>query len=194
MCHLGQDCLIDSIFPCTSLPTLPLTAFLFLFRLRTTKKVNPLFPKMRTTLASATGLLFAVVTVNADVYMHNPRGSNNRLNERSANRNNGNRMFDSQVRHHSRFHLFLSSFGLGFEGVHSPMYAHVCFLNVDAAPEFVACKQPRGLFLAFRLDAKYERGLKKSRKTARDSVQLTRQSGTCVCGALWFNGQQFRLH
>lgn len=31
-------------------------------------------------------------------YMHNPRGSNNRLNERSANRNNGNRMFDSQVR------------------------------------------------------------------------------------------------
>eukprot|EP00056_Hartaetosiga_gracilis_P022713 m.32523 g.32523 ORF g.32523 m.32523 type:complete len:769 (+) comp9789_c0_seq1:45-2351(+) len=34
--------------------------------------------------------------VLGDVYMHNPRGSNNRLNERSANRNNGNRMFDSQ--------------------------------------------------------------------------------------------------
>jgi len=34
--------------------------------------------------------------VRADVYLHNPRGSNNRLNERSANRNNGNRMFDSQ--------------------------------------------------------------------------------------------------
>src|SRR6185436_17934667 len=32
----------------------------------------------------------------ADVYMHNPRGSNNRLNEQSANRNNGNRMFNSQ--------------------------------------------------------------------------------------------------
>jgi len=28
--------------------------------------------------------------------MHSPRGSNNRLNEKSANRNNGNRMFDSQ--------------------------------------------------------------------------------------------------
>jgi len=28
--------------------------------------------------------------------MHNPRGSNNRLNEKSANRANGNRMFDSQ--------------------------------------------------------------------------------------------------
>lgn len=37
-----------------------------------------------------------VAVANADVYMHNPRGSNNRLNERSANRNNGNRMFDSQ--------------------------------------------------------------------------------------------------
>ena len=36
-------------------------------------------------------------TVFADTYMHNPRGSNNRLNERSANRANGNRMFDSQV-------------------------------------------------------------------------------------------------
>ena len=43
-------------------------------------------------------VLLAVATcVFADVYMHNPRGSNNRLNERSANRNNGDRMFDSQV-------------------------------------------------------------------------------------------------
>ena len=33
----------------------------------------------------------------ADVYMHNPRGSNNRLNENSANRRNNNRLFDSQV-------------------------------------------------------------------------------------------------
>jgi len=36
------------------------------------------------------------VYVAGDVYMHNPRGSNNRLNEKSANRNNGNRLFDSQ--------------------------------------------------------------------------------------------------
>eukprot|EP00730_Choanoeca_flexa_P012535 TRINITY_DN4367_c0_g1_i1.p1 TRINITY_DN4367_c0_g1~~TRINITY_DN4367_c0_g1_i1.p1 ORF type:complete len:724 (+),score=143.18 TRINITY_DN4367_c0_g1_i1:73-2244(+) len=43
-------------------------------------------------------LFFAVLVAAAfaDIYMHNPRGSNNRLNERSANRNNGNRMFDSQ--------------------------------------------------------------------------------------------------
>jgi len=41
-------------------------------------------------------LLAAVSLVAGDVYMHNPRGSNNRLNEKSANRRNGNRMFDSQ--------------------------------------------------------------------------------------------------
>ena len=29
--------------------------------------------------------------------MHNPRGSNNRLKEQSANRQNANRLFDSQV-------------------------------------------------------------------------------------------------
>ncbi|XP_013392122.1 protein DD3-3 [Lingula anatina] len=40
--------------------------------------------------------LLAVACVSADIYMHNPRGSNNRLNERSANRANGNRAFDSQ--------------------------------------------------------------------------------------------------
>ena len=42
--------------------------------------------------------LFAAFSlVFGDVYMHMPRGSNNRLNERSANRNNANRLFDSQV-------------------------------------------------------------------------------------------------
>ena len=33
---------------------------------------------------------------HADVYMHNPRGSNDRNCERNVNRNNGNRLFDSQ--------------------------------------------------------------------------------------------------
>ena len=33
---------------------------------------------------------------SADVYMHMPRGSNNRLNEKSTGRANGNRLFDSQ--------------------------------------------------------------------------------------------------
>eukprot|EP00043_Microstomoeca_roanoka_P013944 m.137221 g.137221 ORF g.137221 m.137221 type:complete len:750 (-) comp15888_c0_seq3:485-2734(-) len=54
---------------------------------------------MRAAAACVAGiaLVCALISVtHADVYMHNPRGSNNRLNERSANRNNGNRMFDSQ--------------------------------------------------------------------------------------------------
>ena len=35
-------------------------------------------------------------TALADVYMHNPAGSNNRNRERNENRNNANRLFDSQ--------------------------------------------------------------------------------------------------
>jgi hypothetical protein len=41
-------------------------------------------------------LVIFVALVFGDCYMHNPRGSNNRLNERSANANNQNRLFDSQ--------------------------------------------------------------------------------------------------
>ena len=37
-----------------------------------------------------------VLSTNADVYLHMPRGSNNRLNERSTARDNANRLFDSQ--------------------------------------------------------------------------------------------------
>jgi hypothetical protein len=39
-------------------------------------------------------LLFTVAF--CDLYLHNPRGSNDRLNEANTNRNNGNRLFDSQ--------------------------------------------------------------------------------------------------
>jgi hypothetical protein len=43
-------------------------------------------------------ILFELINLSLqDVYLHNPRGSNNRLNERSAARTNGNRLFDSQV-------------------------------------------------------------------------------------------------
>ena len=42
-------------------------------------------------------VVLLVSSALADLYLHNPRGSNNRLNERSANRRNGNRVFDSQV-------------------------------------------------------------------------------------------------
>lgn len=38
----------------------------------------------------------AIVGVHADIYMHHPHGSNDRNCERNVNRNNGNRLFDSQ--------------------------------------------------------------------------------------------------
>lgn len=41
-------------------------------------------------------LVLAISRCYGDVYLHNPRGSNNRLNERSAQRRNANRLFDSQ--------------------------------------------------------------------------------------------------
>ena len=40
--------------------------------------------------------LLIALLCHGDVYLHYPRGSNNRLNEKSAARNNGNRLFDSQ--------------------------------------------------------------------------------------------------
>lgn len=46
--------------------------------------------------AVAALLLLLAPVARADVYMHNPRGSNDRNCERNVNRNNGNRMFDSQ--------------------------------------------------------------------------------------------------
>ncbi|XP_067928510.1 protein DD3-3-like [Watersipora subatra] len=41
-------------------------------------------------------ILLLMQMAAADIYLHIPRGSNNRINEQSANRNNANRMFDSQ--------------------------------------------------------------------------------------------------
>ncbi|XP_066912366.1 protein DD3-3-like [Clytia hemisphaerica] len=51
---------------------------------------------MRRTTLSLAVLATILVWCNADIYMHNPRGSNNRLNEKSATRANNNRVFDSQ--------------------------------------------------------------------------------------------------
>lgn len=46
-------------------------------------------------IAAVVIVLFAS-SVFGDMYLHNPRGSNNRLNEANTNRNNANKMFDSQ--------------------------------------------------------------------------------------------------
>ena len=41
-------------------------------------------------------LISLLLEVSGDIYLHNPRGSNNRLKEPSAQRTNANRVFDSQ--------------------------------------------------------------------------------------------------
>lgn len=43
-----------------------------------------------------TCLILLLGIVRADIYFHNPRGSNNRLDEAKRERNNANRLFDSQ--------------------------------------------------------------------------------------------------
>lgn len=53
---------------------------------------------MKTTAAILTLLCVALSPSHADVYLHSPRGSNNRncRNDNNENRRNGNRLFDSQ--------------------------------------------------------------------------------------------------
>ena len=41
-------------------------------------------------------IIIFVIVINGDIYLNSPRGSNNRLDERGRERNNGNRLFDSQ--------------------------------------------------------------------------------------------------
>ena len=43
--------------------------------------------------------------VTADIYLHNPRGSNNRLDEQGRDRDNANRMFDSQNNNRGGYNL-----------------------------------------------------------------------------------------
>lgn len=47
-------------------------------------------------LSSLICLALCIVLVQADVYMHSPRGSNNRNCERNNGRDNANRLFNSQ--------------------------------------------------------------------------------------------------
>ena len=48
-------------------------------------------------LVLAVFALLVANLVHGDMYLHNPRGSNNRLNEDKAARTNANRLFNSQV-------------------------------------------------------------------------------------------------
>jgi len=51
---------------------------------------------LRMKIYSVLLLTLLAVSVTADLYMHNPPGSNDRNRERNDNRNNGDRLFDSQ--------------------------------------------------------------------------------------------------
>ena len=63
---------------------------------------------MRSSIVLSLSLVATLVQfTRCDVYLHMPRGSNNRLNEKSANRRNANRVCDSQVR--IWFHNFTPS-------------------------------------------------------------------------------------
>ena len=66
-------------------------------RVRPTPMVAPITPKKYGGAVTLISLLFTnlfLECVRGDVYMHNPRGSNDRNCERNVNRNNGNRLFD----------------------------------------------------------------------------------------------------
>lgn len=52
--------------------------------------------KLYSSFYGVLSMMILLVPVNADVYMHNPRGSNDRLDGQNRNRANGNRLFDSQ--------------------------------------------------------------------------------------------------
>jgi len=60
----------------------------------------------------ATALL---LSVQADVYMQNPRGSNNRLNGKGRNRQNANRLFDSQNNARGGYNVGGLSYHVGSE-------------------------------------------------------------------------------
>jgi len=52
---------------------------------------------MKTRQTTYFAVFFALISYAlADIYLHNPRGSNNRLDEKGRERNNANRMFNSQ--------------------------------------------------------------------------------------------------
>ena len=60
---------------------------------------------MKNTLLFTVLICYLLNESQQDVYLHNMRGSNNRLNEKSATRKNGQRVFDSQ--NNNRGNLFV---------------------------------------------------------------------------------------
>jgi len=77
-------------------------------------------------------VLFASVGL-ADTYMHQQKGSNNRLNEKSANRRNANRLFDSQNNNRGGYNV--GEIGSGQQGFQNNANAYATdriMFNYDA--------------------------------------------------------------
>jgi len=71
-------------------------------------------------------LIICMVTVNADVYMQSIRGGNNRLDEANRERNNGNRLFDSQNNDRGGYNVGKLNFYTGEEIPISWTLQHGC--------------------------------------------------------------------
>nr|XP_002122731.1 protein DD3-3-like [Ciona intestinalis] len=103
-------------------------------------------------------LLLCIAVVNCDVYLSNPRGSNNRAREATATRANGNRLFDSQnnarggynygdktnqrsssENDHYRMNYFQSSLAGRSELEIEWTNQHGCGGNEDTAPHKMNC-------------------------------------------------------
>uniref|UniRef100_F6TG38 Self-marker protein n=1 Tax=Ciona intestinalis TaxID=7719 RepID=F6TG38_CIOIN len=85
-------------------------------------------------------LLLCIAVVNCDVYLSNPRGSNNRAREATATRANGNRLFDSQNNARGGYNYGdktnqRSSSELEIEWTNQ----HGCGGNEDTAPHKMNC-------------------------------------------------------
>jgi len=68
----------------------------------------------------------------ADTYMHQPRASNNRLNEKSANRQNGNRLFDSQNNNRGGYNVGEMGSTQGFANNQNAFATDRIVFNYDA--------------------------------------------------------------
>ncbi|KAI9137337.1 hypothetical protein BKA69DRAFT_924599 [Paraphysoderma sedebokerense] len=66
-------------------------------------------------------IAFLACLANADVYLHNPRGSNNRCDEKNNNANNNNRIFDSQNNAQGGYPITQSGQMEVFEGTVLPL-------------------------------------------------------------------------
>ena len=75
---------------------------------------------------------FLALPTLADVYWQFPPGSNNRLNENTNNRNNDNRLFDSQNNDRAGFNINKYEFYVGTELELAWTLQHSCGENAKA--------------------------------------------------------------